>query len=421
VPSTDLGRFLLGICLALGHLFALQQTWRAEAATAEYGSPQAIEETFKAGLESLESGDPETAIRIFRGILAHNSNLPRVRLELARAYFHAREWERSRREFFAVLSGDIPDTVRSRIIQFLRAIDARRGFDWNLSVALATSAQASRDYDTDTVMLDVLGVPLPFTVERDNDGTYGVQVRGSAEFRHNISGHGATAQVTGFGELQADIFEGNGGSADDRAIGANAGLRAIWPRTTASGSVSLSLREIGGEHFEDRAELRGALEWRHPDGVAVFGSGAIGLVDHHAAEFRDGTSMRARLGVARSIGGRSILGVALLAERLDADGAFESYTTLGGESFGSTDLGAGFDAAVRIFLLNQGFDARAPGFLERRDEWEYGFDIDLAKADLFVFGQFSPFVRAGFSRRDSSIDAFSYNEYRLDIGIRKAF
>jgi hypothetical protein len=210
---------------------------------ASNSSPRAIEASFLEGLAALERGENDAAIRIFRDILASRPDLPRVRLELARAYFQARQWARSRREFFAVLSGDVPKNVKTRIIQFLRAIDARRGFDWDLSVSFYTSPQSARDYDSDTVLIDFLGVPLPFRIERDNDGAYGVRAQGSGEYRFalpGLSGDGAT--VSGFGGADFDIFEGNGGSADDYLIGAEMGLHGAWPSTTATGSLAASTR-----------------------------------------------------------------------------------------------------------------------------------------------------------------------------------
>ena len=131
--------------------------------------------------------------------------------------------------------------------------------------------------------------------------------------------------------------------------------------------------------------------------------------------------MRGRVGAARSVGGRGSAGAAVSAERLEAEAAFESYTTFGAEVFGSLDLGLGLDASARAYVLNQDFDARIPGLLEARDEWEYGLDLDLTKTDVFILGQFSPFIQVGYSRRNSNLDAFSYGDYRFNLGIRKAF
>jgi hypothetical protein len=422
VRRSRAARLLLRNGLAV--LFALVTLVAAEdvSAASDYSSPQAIEAAFQDGLQALKSGDNDRAIRIFRGILAARPDLPRVRLELARAYFQARQWERSRREFFAVLSGDVPRNVKMRIVAYLRAIDARRGFDWDLSVGFSTSPQSARDYDSNTVLIDVLGIPLPFRIERDKSGAYGVQIEGAAEYRMALPGlSGDSVQASGFGRVEVDLFEGNGGGADDYLFGIEAGLRGAWPSLTTAGSLAASKRDFGGRAVEDRLELRGTVEWRDPSGLALFASAAAGMLDDHQSEGRDGAVLRGRMGIAQSFGGRGTLGVAAFAERQESDADFESYTTGGIEAFGITDLGFGVDAAGSLFLLNQEFDARIPGLLEKRDEWEYGARIELTKTDVFLFGQFSPFVQLGFTRRESSLDAFSYNEYSVSLGVRKAF
>ena len=154
-------------------------------------------------------------------------------------------------------------------------------------------------------------------------------------------------------------------------------------------------------------------------GLPRCATGSAGSVDDHISDFRDGTTARLRTGVARSVGGRATVGLAFFVDHLDADAAFESYTTLGAEIFGTADLGAGFDSTGRVYVFNQDYKQRNPLFFETLNEWEYGIDLEITKADFFIFNQFNPFVAVGFSRRDSAIDAFSYNEYRFSIGVKK--
>jgi len=418
VRRSEAVRFLIRFALVFA--IALNAPIGAETRAETFSSPQAIEEAFQRGLRVLSSGEPAAAVKIFRSILAEHPNLPRVRLELARAYFQAREWELSRREFFAVLSGDVPESVKSNIIRFLQAIDARRGFDWDLSVGFSVSPQATRKYDTDTVIVDVLGTPLPFKFDRSNDGAYGVRINGSAEYRHHLPAlSDESVVVTGLAEGFFDIFEGDGSGADDYRFGVGLGLRGAWRRTTASGKVVVSTREFAGERFQNRFEFEGSTEWRSVTGVSLFSSGGAGFIDDKTTDNRDGRAVRLRAGLAKSLAGRSIVGVAIFGEDFDAEARHESYLTLGAELFGTTDLGAGFDGTGRVFLLDQNYDANLPLILETRKEREYGFDLELTKLDLFILDNFTPFVSFGYSRRKSSIDAFSYREYRFNIGLRK--
>ena len=412
--------FRLGLLLAV--ILAAIASAPDPARSGVYASPQAIEADFQQGLRALSSGDPRTAIRLFRAILAEHPNLPRVRLELARAHYVAGEWERSRRAFVAVLSGEVPARVKANILRFLHAIDARRGFDWNLSLGFATAPDARRDYDTDTVSIEVFGISLPFEIERESDGSYGVTAQGDAEYRIGIPGTGGDGPVvTPFAGAFFDLFEGEGDGADDYLFGVRAGLRAAWPQATLSASPFVSMRHFGGQHLEDRFGLESGVEWRNAAGLLAFASGSVGAVDDHPSNLRDGTFGSLRLGVARSLAGRALAGVALNAEILDAEARSESFREFGGELFGRADLGRGLDLDGRVYLLNRAYRGELPLLLETRDAWEYGIDVGLTKSDLFLLGQFTPFVKAGYSRRSSAIDAFSYREVRFEVGFRKAF
>lgn len=139
------------------------------------------------------------------------------------------------------------------------------------------------------------------------------------------------------------------------------------------------------------------------------------------ADTRDGMFGRLRVDLAKSRAGRVSTGTALFGEHLDAEWIFETYTTPGGRVFGSAKIGFGLDVSGQIYLLNQKCQGRVPSLAAPRNEWKYGFDLDVTKTDVSRPGTFSPFVSAGLSRRDSSLDAFSYYEHRFSVGIRRAF
>ncbi|MBQ4133584.1 MAG: DUF560 domain-containing protein [Desulfovibrionaceae bacterium] len=82
-----------------------------------------------AGIFMLEGRFREAAL-LYLDILNHNPNLPRVRLELARAYFMNRDYEDAQLNFELVKGGDIPPEVEAKVDNFLTQI--RRKKDWTL-------------------------------------------------------------------------------------------------------------------------------------------------------------------------------------------------------------------------------------------------------------------------------------------------
>lgn len=384
---------------------------------------QAIEteRAFLTGLAALNSGDAETAIRIFRAILAQDPTLVRVRLELARAYFVAEQWSRSRAEFFAVLSGDLPDPVRANVLSFIRAIDSRRGFDWNLSIGL-TSVGDGRDFDTDEIDLDFGGIALPFTLERDSDTELGVEVSGSATVRRPIPGlSGPERSVTGRVQGFATLIDGPQRRNDDLIFGLRAGVDVAQPRLTYSVGPVASWRRLAGERFEDSLGLEARFERRTEAGVSVFGAVSAARLDNWSDDARDGALYQAQLGVQRSFGGRGAAGIAVFGERRDVDFALDNSQRLGLRVFGTVEARFGLTLQPRLSLSVKRFPEPSPLFVGDPDEREISAGLRVEKNDLFVGDGFTPFIDLEATRVESGIDAFSYRETNVRFGLSRNF
>src|SRR5580704_3213789 len=63
--------------------------------------------------------DYDTAISLYRRILVHEPDAERVRLELARTFFFKADYDNADRQFRFARAGDINDTVKANIDQFL--------------------------------------------------------------------------------------------------------------------------------------------------------------------------------------------------------------------------------------------------------------------------------------------------------------
>ena len=84
-------------------------------------------------------------------------------------------------------------------------------------------------------------------------------------------------------------------------------------------------------------------------------------------------------------------------------------------------IGFGIGVRPKIFFHKAIYDEKAPLFLKKRSDAELGFDIELSKNDVFWLGNFKPLISLGFSRNSSSINVFSYDEFRYFIGMKNAF
>ena len=393
----------------------------ASANSSQRSSASSIEARFLNGLRSLESGQPEAAIRIFSSILALDPTLIRVRLELARAFYASKQWDRARQEFFIALSGDLPEPVRLKVLGFIRSIDARRGFDWDLSFGLVNAGN-SRNYDTDTILLDFAGVALPFELDRNTKSQVGLRTTGVATYRLPV-GLAFSERYTPsfFAQGFFDITDAPGSTFDDYIVGSRAGLRFTAEKATYSVAPVLSRRYLSGEKYEDQAGIELAFEGRTETGFSMFGQASFLNIDNKIAGNLDGTLRRAQIGFRQSIGGLSTVGTSLFYEGKRVDFNLDNYDTFGVRLFGVIDIPFGITLKPSLSFEEKSFSDPSQLFTADPDEKTMGANIRIEKNDLFLGNGFSPFISLSHRRTKSGIDAFSYTETEYEFGLERRF
>jgi hypothetical protein len=411
---TFLKTLFLWLALALAPLSAtaLPQT-EAEAI--------AVNDAFLTGLQALDTGNPGQAIPIFLNILAAHPDLVRVRLELGRAYFNDRQWDRARREFLLTLSADIPDAVRRNVLNYIRAIDARRGFDWDLSIALA-ELRGSENFSTDTILLDFNGVELPFSLNRSDDKELGLTFTAAANLRFDVPGlNGATFATTAFGTAFTFGDYAQTESLRDISYGARAGLRFSAAQTTSSIALAATRRDVAASPYEDRVGLELGFERRNANGVSVFGSSRILNVDNLSTDTLDGSSVSGEIGIRRSFLGRGLVGLSVFGEARRTDFEFEAYDRLGISLFGSFEAAYGLSIRPSVSVSRKDFLNANPLFVGNPDETETTGRLRIEKTDLIIANGFSPFITFAATQVDSGIDAFSYWSRDVSVGLQRVF
>lgn len=385
----------------------------------------ATEAQFLEGLRALETGDTETAIRRFTAILSRDPRLHRVRLELARAYFVAEDWADARREFFAVLSADVPDTVKDTIIRFLRLIDVRRGWSWDLDGGLRSGPESGRRYKSDTVMLNIGGQNLPFVLDRPSTPDIGAFLSGGLEYRQPITALDGTGILGGAALSAIARVNGETNVYDDDDFneliyGGSLAAQLAWRQTTLQFGPDVTWRRFGGDPRDRRHGLAGTIEHRLPEGIALFSRVGWSRVEDDLFSGRDGDLWSSSFGVSRSLGGRSSITGIVGVSSFDADANWESYRSGRLELRGRTDLGFGLAPTLSLAASYTRYREPSPFFVDRRRDRQYSATLEIEKRDLFL-GPFSPFVSVGFIRNDSNIEIQDYDEWIYRAGLRKIF
>lgn len=145
---------------------------RADSGSGGGWAVEANQARFIMGVEAIQRGDHETAARILERLLA-DTNSPRVKLELARALFFAREYSRSRQLFREVLAlPDLPWKVAENIRRFLDEIDMAAGFV-KFSFGLVSDSNPRNFTNSREVMIG--GQSLTVVAPEDNRHVSGVR------------------------------------------------------------------------------------------------------------------------------------------------------------------------------------------------------------------------------------------------------
>jgi hypothetical protein len=380
-----------------------------------------IQDSFIRSIIYMERGEYQSAISLLRSILKQDPTLRRVRLELARAYFLAEEWELARREFFTVLSSKIPDQVRTNILGFLRAIDERRGWSWTLNTAITSGEHGFRNYRSNQVDLNVGGQPLEFEIERSDAPQYGIRGTGIVEAREPLDQMSDSDRRFSVGvAATADVLEFPGTNWDDYTLGLSNKLIVTYPETTIEVGPSLTYRWFGQEPFERSWGADARLSNRSVTNWTLSAAGTAQDVDNKITDDRDGYLFGAEVGGLRSIGGTSIVGASLTGLRFDASAPFESYYEVRLSPLASSDLGHGITATLRPSYTVTKYDETAPLFFEPREDWEAGFGLQITKNDYSIQG-YSPFVSYDFAYHDSNIEFFQYVDHIIQVGFTKIY
>ena len=376
---------------------------------------------FETGLALLNAGRPRAAAAIFANILSRNPDLVRVRLELARAYFDSGQWRRARAEFLSALSGDIPEPVRANILSFIRAIDSRRGFEWDADVAVAQLGN-TRDYESDTLLLDVGGGALPFTLDRDPGTVPGLRFSFSAALRRDLPGlSGPKRRTLGFARTVAAGDEGPGSRFDDLTLTAEAGARFIWPRSTLTVAPLASRRFLSGSGWEDRVGFRATFGRRYDTGATLAVSLAWHGIDHRRNDSRDGQAVTLGLTATRPVSPRASLGARLAFEDKDVEFELDAFQRFRLTAFGAFDVGRGITLKPSAFIERKLFDNAGSVYVESLDETGTGAALTVESSRIILANGFTPYATVTYQRVKSGARAYSWRDINVTVGVERRF
>jgi outer membrane protein len=391
---------------------------------APVSDPAAINARFEGALSALGQGDARAAIVQLTQILARDPDLVRVRLELARALFLAGDLRQSKQQFLRALSArDLPAPVRATVLGFIRQIDDQRGYSSAFRLALTQPEGAGRNYKTDTLYFDPFGTgtALPFTLTRPDAPGIALEVEGDLRQLWSLGSFGDTARLSAYLRGHLRLLEARGDDYDEGRLDFAPGVQLSWPLSTLALELRTSALSAAADLTQTRAGLGVTYQSRNTRGLSWSGDLAVSHLASRIDDRASGTLTEATATLQQSFRGNGYLAASLRGETLQAHAGSASYTRTALRLTRALDVRGGLSLRASAFAETTRQQDASPGFQRRRIDHDLGVEMTVQKNDLILFNRFTPFVTLGKTRHDSSIAAFSYAEYRLQLGVESLF
>ena len=376
-------------------------------------APDPIDVRFLFGTIAVAEKRYADAVKIYRDILTEKPGLSRVRLELARALFLNNEDEAAEHHFHLVLAAQPPGPVADNINKFLDAIRARKDFRYTFAFSVAPDTNINVAPEDERV--DLFGLPFILDKNARQRSGVGMVVSGGAEYSPNLSDRT---------KLESNVFvrhtEYGGSAFDDTLVSAAIGPSFRWSRTTISAQATGYYRWYGQQAYN--RSIGGQLNWEQD--VArrwrVSATAGFQLVDYMVNKQLGGPLYSLTTSVTYGLSSRSYLRgiVAVNYESADAVSLRNWEYRLGLGYY--REFGWGIIAYLQPEITFNPYSGIQPAFGKRRNDREYRVGLSLIKRDIALWG-FSPEVRYTYVKNDSTIDFYSYDRHRVEIGVSRKF
>ena len=371
---------------------------------------------FLHGSVAMARGDWQEAIERFRAMLARDPTLLRVRLDLALAYFQAREDGSAAYHFRQALAADeLPPAVRANALVFLERI--RRRKSWSVTGSLSLAPDTNINAATSARQVDLFG--LPATLSEDARQTSGVglsagigggyEARLSRDLRFRTSAH-----------LHTRTYGSGKRAFNEQTLSLRAGPRFLFDRFDLRPGLTARGRRLGGETYSRAWGLELSGDWLISPTWRLSGSVGAERVSYETF-LGEGALYAAQADLSHALGRATRLQATAgwRREALDSD-AYSWREFIVGLSVGQ-ELPGGFVVTAGPSFRRREYGAPLPvyGPDARRDETLAGrITVSNRRFDLFGF---MPQVTVRHEVRESNLGLYDYERSVAELGVVRTF
>ncbi len=372
-----------------------------------------VETLFLLGLIAIERQQPRIAIDRLRAALVRKPGAIRIRLELARAFYLAHDYENALRQFQRARAGNPPPEVIATIDRFMA--DIRRNKKWSYHFGLAVAPDSNINGATSAREAVLLGVPFELGDDARRQSGIGVAIETRGEIAPSI-GDGLRLRI-GVG---LDRREYHGGRFDDSILTAEAGPNLIRGRWDASLLASGFRRWFGQTRRIGGAGIRLEANYFPDSRTAVPVGLSVQRIRYADAPAYDATLYAVQTGLARVLSPSSVIIAKVGASRQQATAGYASNRSLSLGLSWALDMRGGFSIQVEPLVAKSRYDAPDPFALVRRQDLLRQVSFSIVNRTI-VLSRFTPRLSYTLARRGSSVELYRYSQRRLEIGFTSDF
>ena len=378
------------------------------------GEGNADDLDFLYGSIAMAREDWQTAIARFRAMLIRDPTLPRVRLDLALAYFRAKEDGSATYHFRQVLGDkDLPPVVRARTLAFLDTI--RRRKTWSVSTAVALAPDSNINAATSSRQVNLFGFPAQLSEDARQTSGVGLNANISAGYEARIS---PDLRFRTSARLYTRTYKKS--KFNDRTLTLRAGPRFLFEKFDLRPELTARARRLSGEMYSRAAGIELSGDWHLAPAWRL--SAAVGGERIFYETFLgDGNMYSTQVGLAHALGPATLL---------RADGAFRREA-VESEAYSWREFIVGASATRELprgFVVTAGssyrlrrYDRPIAAFgPEARQDRTLAGRMKISNRHIELFG-FMPELTVRHERRSSNLSLYDYERNLIEVGVVRTF
>ena len=369
---------------------------------------------FLYGTIALARGEWEAAVARFRAMLSRDPTLVRVRLDLALAYFQARQDGRAAYHFRQALGApDLPPAARDNTLRFLE--DIRRRRTWSVSTQVALAPDNNINAATRARIVELFGLPAVLSEDARQTSGVGLSVNVSGTYEARLSPDLRFRTSAGLSTRTYRKRQFN-----NRTVTLQAGPRFLFEKFDLRPAVTGRLRQLGGELYVRAGGLEVSGDWQVAPEWRL--SGALNAERLFYETFLgNGDGYGAQVSVTRAFGQATSVRVDTGYRRESVESKANSWRQRVLGVSVTRELPRGFVVTVGPSYQWRNHDR--PIFIfgpeARRDRTRTG-RISVSNRNFEVFG-FMPEITARRERRNSNLSLYRYTRSVVEFGLVRTF